>query len=106
MEKQKKYDRRSVTEEELENLSGAFETMGPDTPWSRILDRTPDTWKKEWRSNLEKKYIPKLSEEDLEELESSFVVGGSAPWSTIVQNAPDAWREKWKRELRNRNKKQ
>ena len=99
-----------ITEEDLENLSGAFQQGGPEAPWSKIMENTSDEWKAEWRQNLQKKYIPKLAEEDLEELSGAFQVAGSdalpTPWSVIVSNAPSNWKKKWKTALKNKYKDQ
>ena len=50
---------QELSEEDLENLSGAFSASGPiyaGAPWSRIVDAAPEGWKEQWRKKLEDKY--------------------------------------------------
>jgi hypothetical protein len=94
---------KTVTEEDLENLSGAFNSSGPDTPWSRIMEGTSDSWKQEWRQSMEKSLIPEITEEDLENLSGAFNnTGPDTPWSRIVQHSPVEWKTKWKDKLDNK----
>ncbi|SFG66355.1 hypothetical protein [Neptunomonas qingdaonensis] len=91
-----------VTEEDLENFSGAFDLeTGPDTPWSRIVESVDDETKAEWRKNLGDKYIPDLCDEELNNLKDAlFDDSLSTPWSVIVDAAPEEWKEKWRNELK------